>query len=208
MSMNYQMLEASVEYALTLLKGIRDGEEDYEALRESYDLALGNKLIVLTTKCSVLTFCLSECRKESFGEALFLDPKSIIELISSEHDLSEGQTSELERSVEMINLATFAYHVFYAREIQTCLCAFFRTFKPLLDVYGPIEIDMYNILRMALFRQRFNASDNIGDDIEDIIDRTFPAEDSKYFGLYYLPDDYHQNDTIKWLMDLREKVVS
>jgi hypothetical protein len=151
----------------------------------------------------VLTLSLDN-RRQLLGDALFLYLASINEITDSEGKLTENEKIEVERYVEMINLATFAFHVFYAMEIETCLSAFFRTFAPLINDYCSAERNMYTILRMALFRQRIIASNNIELEIGSIIDKTFPSKD---FTTYYFRTDAPYNEkTIEWLLELRNEV--
>jgi hypothetical protein len=141
-----------------------------------------------------------------FGDALFLDLESTIEIANIKGDLTENEKTDLVRCVEMINLATFAFHVFYGMETDTCLSAFFRTFAPFFDEYSPEEMNIYTILRKTLFRQRVNASNNIDKEISSIIDITFPAEN--FTTCYFRADAPHNKKTIEKLLEIRNEVDS
>ncbi|KAL7323004.1 hypothetical protein PS15p_210971 [Mucor circinelloides] len=115
-------------------------------------------------------------------------------LISELQDekISEKDMAEMRKSVDKIDLATFAYNILRDKEYQTCVNSFFQRAVSSFNKYTKNEIQLFLCLRLHLLRREINSHTDA--DKPEFVNKHFPELVHKYFPEE--PRAYHfGNDT-------------
>ncbi|KAI7898045.1 uncharacterized protein BX663DRAFT_274298 [Cokeromyces recurvatus] len=172
-------LKSAVIPADKILQLIKNDTGDAEALEQNYKSLLKVKSPV-------------------FGDSLFLDPGTVVEVAVDEQSTSESEKFKIEKLVETINLASFAYNIYMGSEIKTCTNSFFRTVACFSDEFTQMDLSLYFLLKFAILRHRLDVSLDPESEIYKFLEELFPHDISK---LYIIPNK-PGNDQIEYALGL------
>ncbi|KAI9481442.1 MAG: hypothetical protein EXX96DRAFT_566733 [Benjaminiella poitrasii] len=174
-----QTLKEAANPADEILRIIRYDTGDSVALEQHYD-------------------SLYKKKQPEFGDSLFLDPESAIILATGDEDIPESETFKIEKLVETINLAVFAYNIYMGTEMETCTNSFFRSVACFSKLFTKIELEMHFLLRFAILRQKLDNSPNPESQLHSFLDELFPPDLSKF---YVIPNK-EGNEQIEYALRL------
>ncbi|KAI8075890.1 uncharacterized protein B0P05DRAFT_546822 [Gilbertella persicaria] len=130
-----------------------------------------------------------ETRSNHFGDALFLDPVSVISNTSS-----SKEKFDLELAVEKINLASFAHKAYKLEDLKTCINAFFVSVSSSATTRDTFEKGFYGTLRLTLLGQTLRECSSYDKpySLKEAILDSFPSNPRQYFFV----DGHTDNDNI------------